>query len=371
MAGSKVSYPGWYDTNGTAAQSRANLVENVLSPSAVAKVKYLRSVIAPMTKPGAPCRTQNIVAPVPAGGYLYAVTSGKVSKYDPATGKLLWRHAPPTNFGYESLAISGNILVAGAYGCGSASEPPGLVTAYNAATGKRLWVSGLEGLYQAAIAGKYVVMAAQDAVGYLVSVVNLSNGAPVWGNSDGGFTDGPVLALVVGQLVIWYDQDGMVASNLATGATVWSLPGQWTGQMGDLSGPTGKHLYATSPAGTVQNVDPQTGKLGYVLNQAVTVVAVDLSRVYATCGTQGQNLCAYNISTGALEWQDNGSAALAAEADGVLYLDSGAALNAATGKLIKFVWSSTSAASAIAVGNGRIAVVTDPRVLDLYGLKGS
>jgi hypothetical protein len=27
--------------------------------------------------------------------------------------------------------------------------------------------------------------------------------------------------------------------------------------------------------------------------------------------------------------------------------------------------------SALAVGNGRIAVVSDPRVLDLYGLKGS
>jgi hypothetical protein len=96
-------------------------------------------------------------------------------------------------------------------------------------------------------------------------------------------------------------------------------------------------------------------------------------RAYATCGSsQPFSLCAYNIGDGALEWQDNDSVSLAAEADGVLYVDSGPALNAATGKVIKTLWSARDGtASELAVGNGRIAVVSDPRVLDLFGLKGS
>lgn len=63
---------------------------------------------------------------------------------------------------------------------------------------------------------------------------------------------------------------------------------------------------------------------------------------------------------------------IAAEADGVLYLGTGQALNAATGRVIKTLWSSSNSttATALAVGDGRIAVVTEPRILDLYGLPG-
>src|SRR5215469_11549190 len=110
--GSTGSFPGWYDTNATAAQSRANLIEHVLSPSAVPKAGYLRSVVAPVVSPGAPCRYENIAAPLLAGGNLYAITSGKLSKYNPATGQLIWRRAPHTNFTFVSLAISGNLVIA-------------------------------------------------------------------------------------------------------------------------------------------------------------------------------------------------------------------------------------------------------------------
>jgi outer membrane protein assembly factor BamB len=165
------------------------------------------------------------------------------------------------------------------------------------------------------------------------------------------------------------------ASNLATGATAWSLTGHWTLQRGDLSGAAGKHLYVTDPSGAAEALNPGTGQVQYSLGQAAKVLAVDTSRVYATCGRL--HVCAYDINTGAPEW---GSAeldappALAAEADSVLYLDLGTALNAATGKIITTIWGSAifaaQPAAALAVGDGRIAVVADPRVLDLYGLPG-
>jgi hypothetical protein len=63
---------------------------------------------------------------------------------------------------------------------------------------------------------------------------------------------------------------------------------------------------------------------------------------------------------------------LTAEADGVLYLGSGAALNAATGRLIKQIWSSAMPATWLAVGDGQIAVVpAGSAAVSLYGLPGS
>ena len=49
LAGAKSSprFPGWYDTNAIAAQSRANLLENKLTPAAVTKVKQLRGITTP------------------------------------------------------------------------------------------------------------------------------------------------------------------------------------------------------------------------------------------------------------------------------------------------------------------------------------
>src|SRR5262249_7398369 len=137
-------------------------------------------------------------------------------------------------------------------------------------------------------------------------------------------------------------------------------------------GAHGKHLYATDPTGTVVDLNPRTGQAGYSLRQAVTVLAVDNSRVYATCGSQHQNLCGYNIGTGALAWQDTqllGTPKLAAEADGVLYLNYGAALNTATGKRTTRIWPINPPRTALAVGDGRIATVTG-RKINLYGLPG-
>src|SRR5215467_14618145 len=95
LAGTNSSprFPGWYDTNATAAQSRANLLEKTLTPAAVTKVTHLRSIATPPASVS--CRTAHVVAPLPAANFLYTVTSREVSKYNPATGKLIWRKAPP------------------------------------------------------------------------------------------------------------------------------------------------------------------------------------------------------------------------------------------------------------------------------------
>ena len=178
------------------------------------------------------------------------------------------------------------------------------------------------------MAGPYVVTAGADAAGYFTDVVNLSNGKLVWSGGE-CYSNGAVLPVVVGQQVISYGCDkhsnaAMQAFNLASGKMAWSLS-RWTFQSGDLSGATGKHLYAKSPTGTVDGLNPLTGKVEYPLKRAVTVLAVDLSRVYATCGSGGKFVCAYNISTGAQEWQIESDGELVNPESGKCLADPGSA----------------------------------------------
>jgi outer membrane protein assembly factor BamB len=369
----------WFDTNSNAAASRANPTEKVLSPTAVTKAKYLRSVTAPPVPPKSQCG-ENVAAPVLVGGFLYLITNGSLSKYNAATGTLAWRKIPDRTFSfiYYSLAVSGSLVIVGGSDCLSASEPGGKLWAYNTSTGALVWSTfgpiGRE-IDDAVIATSYVITEGADAIGSVAQVFNLSNGSFVWSTQQGCGNGGH--AVVVGLVVMSNGCDAqfnasLEGNSLATGALLWSLPGNWTIQRGDLSGSAGKHLYATNPSGTVVDVNPLTGQVGYSLSGADAVLAVDASRVYASCGSNALELCAYNISTGALEWQDTQlSASLAAEADGVLYLQSGDVLNAATGQTITTpLGSYLLGASAIAVGDGRIAVLSSPRVLDLFGLPG-
>ena len=385
-----ISTGGWTNANADAAQSRANLSENMLSPTAVTKIKYLRSIPSPVISPGAAC-PGNIVAPLPTGGSLYAMTNDLLSKYDPATGKLIWRATPDPSFAevYQSLAMSGGLVIVGGIQCDTVSQPAGFLKTFNAATGALAWTGyAPEGLKQAVTVGtSYVVAEGADAAGSDAAVLNLKDGTLLWHHFGCLNSDSPNDPVVVGLMVLGYGCDSqgratIEARHVATGTLAWRLPAGWVIQRGDLAGPAGTHLYATDLSGTVVDLNPQTGQVVYPLDKAVTVLAVDATRVYAICGrrTLHTDICAYSIGTGSLEWQKSLftsaiSMKLAAEADGVLYLATGQALNASTGQVIGNVWGlgtyNFRSPTAMAVGDARVAVAGDPRVLDLYGLPGS
>jgi outer membrane protein assembly factor BamB len=383
--GRSTGTPGWDDSDANGALSRANLAETILTPAAVTKVKHLRN----LTSPGLPHRAcgDGAATPLPTGGSVYTVGDAQLSRYDPATGKVLWRSNPDKRFDeiYQSLSISANLVLAAGFFCGSESDPGGAVTAFNASTGARVWSAGAaDGLVGSVVVGTSYVVTTGEAAGsegYNLTVLHLSNGANAWNSSPGCFGPfvNPTPPVIVGLVVMGYGCDShgnpvLQGMNIATGAVLWKLPTGWVAQRGDLAGSAGAHLYATGPSGTVAGLNPLTGHVQYSLSQAVNVLAVDTARVYATCGTSGHDVCAYNIGTGALAWENKtlpAATVLAAEADGVLYLDSGQALSAATGQLIKQIWSPSQPATEIAVGDGRIAVVTtDPETVGLYGLPG-
>ena len=376
----------WRQTDYNAALSRSNLTEETLTAATAGKIRYLRSVTAPPVPPGTGCFSdspgQDMVAPLLTGGDLYAVTTGRITKYDAATGALIWRRNPDSSFShvYPSLAVAGGLVIVGELDCGSQSSPEGTIRAFNATTGAPVWskpMPRLGALQRLVVSNGLVVAAgASEQSGLVITVRKLTTGANVWTQSNLCILGG---LMVVKQVVITPScttTDNIVGRNLTTGAVVWTRTGDWVLQRGDSDTAAGHHVFAINPSGTVVSLAPLTGKTQFPLAGAASVLAVDGSQAYGACGSLNNDVCAYNTGTGRLRWQAKSFEAtepvLAAEAGGVLYVDQGAALDTATGQVLTTLWGGgPPPASALAVGDGRVAAVTGPRVVDLYGLPGS
>lgn len=370
----------WSQTDYNAALSRANPYEKILTRGTVAKVIHLRSMTAPQPNPNG-CDDQGYTAPVLAGGSLYALAYGHVIRYNPRTGRVAWDIVPDPTFSFDliTLSVARGLVIVGQQYCGSASAPTGVVQAFTATTGALVWSQshapypGRAPARTMGVSGGYVVVAGSSPdAGNDVSVHRLTTGALVWYSDTVECGNGIVVALVVAQRVISGGGCGtpLTARNLATGAVIWSRSGTWQLWRGDTNAATGRHIYATNASGSVVSLNPLTGKTQYALAGATNVLAVPAARVFATCGSSG--VCSYSITSGSRQWNTQlGSAPqLAAAAGGLLYLDSGLALNTGTGKTMATLWAADSPASGLAVGDGRIAVVSDGQILDLYGLPG-
>jgi hypothetical protein len=368
----------WRQTDYNAALSRANLYEKILTRTTVAKVIHLRSMTAPQPNPNG-CSYEGFTAPVLAGGSLYAVAYGHVIKYSPRTGKVVWDSVPDPTFSHNltTLSVVSGLVIVGQQYCGSVSAPTGVVQSFNAATGALVWSQnnvpypGRAPVRTMGVSGGYVVVAGSSAEAPNdISVLRLATGALVWYNAAGDCGYGT--ALVVAQRVI---SGGcgtpLTARNLATGAVIWSRSGAWRLWRGDTDALTGRHIYATNASGSVVSLNPLTGKTQYSLAGAANVLAVAGARVFAACASSG--VCAYSLTSGSRQWdtQSGSATQLASSAGGVLYLDHGLALNTGTGKTMATLWASDSQATGLAVGDGRIAVVSgNGQVLGIYGLPG-
>ena len=358
--------------------SRSNPGETALNLGTVSKIRYLRSVTL---KPGGgTCGPQPYTAPTLVGGDLYVSANGQLAKYQASDGQLLWETSAYGNYQFFSVAVSGGLVIAGSEFCGSQSQPWGRIQAFSAATGKPVWTALAEGrtanMTHMVVQGGLIVGSGYSAAnGEALVVHQASTGKLVW-HQGSPCLGGP--AVVTGGLVIFAactrtTQAGFIqADNLATGARIWRRPGNWVVQRGDLPTAAGTNLFA-SIGTTVYDLDPATGATKYTLTGATSVLAVSASEVFAACSSG--EICGYNLSGGSQLWTVSDQSAFAAEAGGVLYLADGQALNASTGAQLRYIWHDFSpppnAIAPLAVGEGRIAVVNDPRVLDIYGLPGS
>jgi hypothetical protein len=370
--------PGpWTQTDYNGAMSEANPGETTLTPATLSKVGYLRSLVAPPDVTGSCNPDQGYIAPLLSGGDVYAMADSRLVAYQASNGQTLWQSVPDPTWSstFVSLALSGNVVVVGSYYCGSESDPNGFIQAFSATTGAPVWSTDGGPLDAMVVAnGDVIASGASVGSGTVISATQASDGKLLW-QQDYGCFGGSGPAVVVGGVVVFAactDSNNtpfLQGDSLATGARLWRRSGSWQVQRGDLAAAGGKNVFATS-GGSVFDLNPQTGATTYELTGASTVLAITSSEVYADCSAP--DVCGYRLSDGHQLWQKAyGSQQLAVEAGGVLYLGNGQTVNATSGAQLRSLWQSPTTTTALAVGEGRIAVSNTSRVLDLYGLPGS
>jgi len=369
----------WPQSDFNAAHSRANLAETALSSASVAAVDYLRGLAVPPPDPtfdDVNCSTGVRTDPIIAGGVLYAVGEHRLAAYTLATGALKWSVTidPQSISTYGGLALSGGHLVLAHEGACVTNDPSGVVTSFDPATGAVQWNANLSTpVEEIVVSGNTVVVGgASLGSGSAVKALNLATGAPVWTKESClSFTKVPMLVVKGNVVFNTCAEDGSGAAieavTLTTGAHAWTKSGAWQLQRGDSDASTAAHLYLSGSNG-VTDVNPATGATRYTLPGAgATVLAVGASRVFTNCSSH-TDVCAYNRANGAALWTATGPAAPLAVANDVVYLADGRALKVVNGSVITDLW--TGEATRLSVGAGYIAVVVNPRVIDLYGATG-
>lgn len=369
----------WPQTNANAAQSRANRTESTLTTATVQQIGFRRDVTAPPPQLRDQCPGDSLNDPVLTGGSLFALVAGVLTRVDAATGDTVWHRNPDVQLRtfYRALAVSRGLVVIGGLDCISQSDPNGILQAFDARTGQPVWSRGIgPGLMDMVVTNGLVISEGDTlARGLVVAAYRLSDGTPVWSHQFSNLCDIEGHLLVVHQLVIHpgctdSGQNFLAANRMRSGTRVWRLSGAWRALAGDLPSLDGTHLLVADSAGAVHDLIPRTGATRHVLTGADDVLAVGPRRAFTTCAS-GSDVCGYNLTSGARQWRKPAflPEPLGALAAGVLYLDDGSALRSDTGAPLTTVWS--GAASNLVIGDGRLAVVTEPRVLDLYGLPGS
>lgn len=375
-AATSTSTP-WRQTNGSASESRANPAESTLTPATIANARRLRQVRpAPA---GTECDRPHAASPVLTGTHLFALNLDGVSEYQASSGGLM-RHINldrSNTVEFSSLALGRGLIIAGGVGCDSVSDPNGYIAAVNSATGAHVWDKFVgPGLGDLVESGPYVVSAGGTfASGDYLSVLRAYNGSRVWATTS---DCGSVPVVVAGGNVIRAtcddnDNPELAAYRLATGAVAWTRPGSWHVFRADSDTAPDAQVYVTNPSGETVAISAVTGDDLYQLAGAANVLAADDHQVYAACATHAASVCAYDKATGAERWTAAHPATLASVGGGVIYLSDGSALNTESGALLRRLWRSTTAtttvpATAIAVGDGRVAVVRKRLKVDLYGL---
>jgi PQQ-like domain len=368
----------WNEDNGNAAASRFNTNETVLSPATVKQLSHRRGLTVAPAPGDAYCSSQGVDLAAASATVDYVEGNGRVNAYNAATGKVLWSVVadPYYTTYYHSIAVAHGLVILGEADCVSQSDPSGYIQAFDAATGKLVWTQGAYSvLTSMVVSGNYLVETGSTlGSGQSTSAFNVATGARLWETSgDDCYAPVGLAVVVVAAQVVTHtcNQDtgatSLTAYRLATGAVSWTRAVDWSIERGDSGVAGARHLFVKDDKGDIEDLNPATGATAYINATATSVLAVDTTRVYARCGTA---VCAFTLTTRAKLWSTPDSSALAAVANGVLYLSDGRMLNSTTGAALARLYS-TGSASILFIAGGRVGVVTSARTVSLYGRAGS
>ncbi|GAA0482444.1 hypothetical protein Ade02nite_66570 [Paractinoplanes deccanensis] len=280
-----------------------------------------------------PTRTSNCdvgAQPVVKGKSLYSNDPGGIGAYDTATGKRRWHVALPRTT-VRSLALADGKLLMLSSECRVPAKFESHLSAFDPATGSRLWATGLEKFsYDMRVdRGTVVLDSNRDGLASTIAYAVVDGKFRWLRRGDRG--DGLVSA--GGRLLLRRAGGGAVAVAVTSGKTLWQTTGNWYAVGAD---PAGTRFYVAGGPG-LSAVEAATGKVVWSTRIQAGDVTADNNHVFfsrhrsATALDAGTGRKLYSVHTAA-------AAGRCVRAGGLLYTPTSAGLSvasAATGVPLK------------------------------------
>jgi outer membrane protein assembly factor BamB len=289
-------------------------------------------------------------APLVAGGRVFVTDAMGISAYQATAGTLLWRFTweVPDDSSTPLLAVAGDVLIAANGDCHSNSDPNGLLTGVNVATGKTVWqVATDTPVFTLAVDKGVAAVSGSSPSDELTTLAyRAADGKPLWNKPL--FTSSGVSAN--GRLLLTHGHTTSAAA-IATGAVEWTRPTAWTAQ---AATPASDHFVVTAGT-TLAFLNAADGTVSWsAAGKAGTLIATDGRRIYRAADHRVEALDARN---GHAVWTRElpAEASQPLRAGGLLYTG-GPILNAATGTVAT---AGTAVAGHQTVTGGHLYTATD------------
>ena len=215
-------------------------------------------------------------SPLIAGGRVFVTDAIGISAYQASDGRALWHFTweVPDDTSTPVLAVAGNALIAATGDCHSNSDPNGVITALDVATGKTIWhVATDTPVFTLAVDKGVAVISGSSPSDELTTLAfRASDGKPLWKKPL--FSSSGVSAN--GRLLLTHDNT-TAAADITTGTVRWTRPTAWTAQ---AATPAGDHFVVTSGT-TLTLLNATDGTVTWSApDKAGTLLATDGRRVY-------------------------------------------------------------------------------------------
>jgi outer membrane protein assembly factor BamB len=265
--------------------------------------------------------------PLVAGGRVFVTDAMGISAYQASDGHALWHFTweVPDDALTPTLAVSGGVVIAANGDCHSNSDPNGLLTALNVATGKPTWhVATDTPVFTLAVDKGVAVISGSSPSDELTTLAfRATDGKALWKKPL--FASSGVSAN--GRLLLTH-ADTTSAADIVTGAVRWTRPTAWTAQ---AATPASDHFVVTSGT-TLALLNAADGTVTWSApNKASTLLATDGRRIYRA---DDHLVEALDTRNGHTVWSRTlpAEAGQPLRAGGLLYTG-GPILNAATGSV--------------------------------------
>lgn len=265
--------------------------------------------------------------PLVAGGRVFVTDQMGISAYQASTGRPAWHF--DWQFADDSttplMAVAGNVLIAANGGCNSNSDPDGVLTALNVATGRIVWHTVTDTPIATFAVDKGVAVISGDSPSDELTTIafRTTDGKPLW--TKPLFLSSGVSAN--GRLLLTHGNT-TAAADITTGAIRWTRPALWTAQ---AATPTSDRFVVTTGS-ALALINAANGTLLWTApGKASTLIATDGRRIYRSADHLVEAL---NAQSGRPEWSRPlpTDPSQPVRAGGLLYT-AGPILNAATGTI--------------------------------------